>query len=153
MPHRQRKSPRKPGYDYAQPGMYFVTICTHARAHLFGAVVNDAMQPSALGEIAQAAWAQVSAYWAGAVDVDNFVVMPNHTHAIVLLNGGVTLGQVVNGYKSNVTRHIRQIVPGMQVWQRQYHDHIIRNETALNHIRQYVQTNPQRWQADTFYDE
>ncbi len=176
----QRRSPRLQGYDYTQSGAYFVTICTHNRTHLFGQI-SDAgeMQLSAAGEIVQQCWVAIPEHFLS-IELDAFVVMPNHIHGILVLQtnvddgrGGVVgndstvsqqsgalfgrplpgaLSTVIRSYKSIVTRTIRAMTNSeIIVWQGRYHDHIIRNEADLNTIRQYVVTNPVRWQEDTFY--
>lgn len=178
---RVRKSPRLPGYDYAQDGAYFITICAHERRHLFGKVHDDAMCLSQGGEIATEEW-----YRTGEkrpyVMLDAFVVMPNHVHGIVIINhlpgdrhhkGFVgtqraassdkptpphvtpeSLSAIVRAYKSACTRRIRRSLgdPEMIVWQSRYHDHIIRDEAGLNAIRLYIQTNPARWAEDSLYE-
>ncbi len=77
-----RKSPRLKGYNYASVGMYFVTICTHAQAFLFGAIVEAEMQLSDMGQIAAECWREIPDHFAG-VGIDLFVVMPNHVHGII----------------------------------------------------------------------
>ena len=64
-----------------------------------------------------------------------------------------TLGDVVRGYKSAVTKRVRLLTgsPGQQIWQRNYYEHIIRNEVTYLKIADYIQTNPQRWLEDTYY--
>jgi REP element-mobilizing transposase RayT len=174
-PYRQRKSPRLQGYDYSQSGAYFVTICTHNRAHLFGEITEGAMMLNDAGAIAQERWLALPDHHPN-VELDAFVVMPNHVHGIVILvgtgpalsvatdnagvvtdNAGVvpTLGTVIGSYKSGVTRRIREAQndPDLRVWQSRYHDHIIRTETALNHIREYIMYNPARWREDAFYGD
>jgi REP element-mobilizing transposase RayT len=84
--HPQRKSPRLPGYDYAQPGAYFITICTAHRQHLFGNIENGMMICNTLGQIAHQELFNLPSRW-HMVDVDTFVVMPNHIHAIILITG------------------------------------------------------------------
>lgn len=171
----QRKSPRLPDYDYAQSGAYFVTICTNQRQHLFGEVVAGQMVHSAFGEIAQEEIMRLPDYWFGQVDVDQFVVMPNHVHMLLFLTektakhapdtmNGVptkdaaivmpTLGQVVGAYKAGVTRRVRQddlMEAPFSPWQSRYHDHIIRTVASLDYIRRYILTNPAQWEQDTFY--
>ena len=153
--HRQRKSPRLKGYDYSREGAYFITICTHNRVHLFGHIADDEMHLSPVGEIAVARWDAIPDHYPD-VDLDTFIVMPNHVHGILLLTGKsdfkTVLGRVINGYKGAVTAGVCRQHLGIIVWQSRYHDHIIRGETDLNRIRQYVLTNPARWQEDTFYD-
>lgn len=171
----QRKSPRLQGYDYSQSGAYFVTICTHLRQHLFGRVEDGEMNLSDVGEIVSDRWYALPEHHPR-VELDNFVVMPNHVHGIIiLLDHDVKVGTmpalseempalsektpalstVIGSYKSSASRHIRKANPEYRnetIWQARYHDHIIRNESDLNRIRQYVQTNPARWESDTFYN-
>jgi REP element-mobilizing transposase RayT len=84
-PHRnRRRSIRLPGYDYAQPGAYFVTICTHERRHLFGRIADGAVHLSRLGETIQSEWLACGNA-TGGIELDEFIVMPNHIHAILVL--------------------------------------------------------------------
>jgi putative transposase len=83
-PYPQRKSPRKADYDYSLSGAYFVTICTHERALIFGDVVDDTMHHTELGQIAHNCWETVSEHFPH-VRVESFVVMPNHVHAIIII--------------------------------------------------------------------
>jgi putative transposase len=163
-----RRSIRLPGWDYRQGGAYFVTIATHERAHLFGKVVDGAMAVSDFGQIAVEEWertAQLRPY----VRLDAFMVMPNHVHGIVWIVDGDavgaqrrcaptptnvlprSLGAIIRAFKSIVTRRINQIrsTPGAPVWQRNYYEHIVRNERELNAVREYIQNNPVNWPADT----
>jgi REP element-mobilizing transposase RayT len=151
----QRKSPRLQGYDYSAAGAYFVTICTHQRQPLFGRVEAGAMQLSAAGAVAAVCWDAIQEHYR-AVELDAFVVMPNHVHGILVLSGNTNtfktiLGRVINGYKGAVTARLRQEQPDLVVWQGRYHDHIIRDEKSLNRIQGYILTNPERWTEDTFY--
>ena len=168
----QRKSPRLSGYNYAQSGAYFITICAVGRAHLFGKIVDDEMVWNGYGKIAQEEWERTPQI-RREIDIDLFVVMPNHFHAIVLIVGDDSdaderptdaqpcvparaprsLGSLIAGYKSVVTKRINMLrnTPGEPVWQGRYHDHIIRNEKSLNKIREYVLYNPVRWREDTFF--
>lgn len=82
----QRKSPRLQGYDYSQPGAYFVTICTHQRLHCFGEVIEGSMNLNRLGEIASELWFALPQHHPG-IELDAFVVMPNHIHGIIVLVG------------------------------------------------------------------
>lgn len=170
----KRQSPRLQGYDYTQNGAYFVTICTAGRAHLFGRVVSGEMMLSRIGQIAQQEMGKIPEYWQGLVDIDLYVVMPNHVHLIVVLVGTAflpsdppfppfkpadaqkrvpTLGNVIGNYKAGVTRLARQMGYNTDdpVWQGRYHDHIIRSDAALYKIREYIFDNPARWQDDCFY--
>ncbi len=166
-----RRSIRLKGYDYTQPGAYFITICTHDRACLFGEVVEGQMRLNDLGQVVKEEWFR-SAEIRKEIRLfaDEFVVMPNHIHGIVWIvehgNVGIvgahgrappqhlplhraprSLGSFVAGFKSATTRRINEIrqTPRAPVWQRNYYEHIIRNEDALHRIRQYIAANPLRW--------
>ncbi|MEO0563401.1 MAG: transposase [Chloroflexota bacterium] len=169
----RRKSPRLQGYDYSREGAYFITICTNTRVHLLGKVENDRMVLSDMGQIAESRWRAIPDHHPG-VELDAFVIMPNHVHGIVLIvgtgpassatttpdNAGVVptpkavLGTVIGSYKSGVTRIARRqglIDDSASPWQGRYHDHIIHNERRLNTLRTYIATNPARWADDTFF--
>jgi putative transposase len=167
----QRKSPRLQDYDYSQDGAYFVTICTHQKRHLFGKIADGVMMLNRMGNIAASYWAEIPNHH-GNVELDLYVVMPNHVHGIVIINhewegGYKTLGNagaeyippvmkkrpqlstIIATYKAAVTRKIKN--SDLKIWQRSYHDHIIRNESSLNKIREYVLNNPALWEKDRFY--
>lgn len=172
-----RKSLRLRHYDYSQAGLYFITLCTHNRLPLFGVIIGGAMMLNDEGKIANEEWQKTQAMRSNIL-LHEFIVMPNHFHAIVeivgahcmrtdspeieLQEGGTlqgrvqrapTLGDVIRGYKSAVTRGIRNLKgsPTIQIWQRNYYEHIIRNEAAYLKIADYIQTNPQRWLEDAYY--
>ena len=188
-PHRyHRRSIRLEEYDYAQRGAYFITIVTKERAFLFGNVVNGQMGLVECGEIARECWQDIPAHFPN-VDLDGFVIMPNHVHGVLVLTDdratgvGAThasplrnasppphspptdgaplsglprgperasVGAVVGSYKSAVSRRVNAApgTPGLPVWQRNYHEHIIRDEALLNRVRQYVLDNPALWALD-----
>src|ERR1700712_5011258 len=98
----QRKSPRLQGYDYSQEGAYFVTICTYKRDHIFGHAAHDRMHLNTYGEIAFAEWQQ-TALRRPYLELDSFVVMPNHVHRIVIIYG--------NGNLENRTQHAASLRP------------------------------------------
>lgn len=166
VPKRQRKSPRLQGYDYAQRGAYFVTICTYNREHIFGHITNGDMTLSDMGHIASTCWAAIPNHFS-TVELDASIVMPNHVHGIIVLpSGGAKLGTIIGNYKAAVTRQIRNLpnvgtpyvgtpymasLPTGYVWQARYHDHIIRNDASLQRIQTYIVNNPARWQEDTFF--
>jgi len=176
---RRRKSVRLRGYDYSQSGFYFITICTYERRPLFGEVLDGHMILNDLGRFAHAEWENTVRMRSGLM-ADEFVVMPNHMHAIVAVGAhcmrpsfrrpsdfcryrhdidqgrmqcAPTVGHVVRGYKAAVTSGVREMVAsrGMPVWQRNYHEHIIRNESAYLQIVQYIQKNPLKWQQDIYH--
>lgn len=146
-----RKPTRLPGYDYSADNYYFITICTHEKACIFG----KPKELNALGEIAKAAFCNIETHFS-TVQVDQCIVMPNHVHAIIQICGAdseksVNLSTVVGLYKSGVTREIRKLHPCMQVWQRSFHDHVIRNQQEYENIWTYVHYNHQKWSEDCFY--
>lgn len=163
-PTQKRRSLRLQHYDYGSEGLYFVTICCRNKAHLFGKIINGDMMLNGIGEIARQEWCNTPRIRQN-IRLHDFVVMPNHVHAVIEitenLGRGVwhtpsphttlrspshTLGAVVRGYKSAVSKQA-----GFPVWQRNYHEHIIRSETSYAAIAEYVRTNPQRWLEDCFY--
>ncbi|GAB4520907.1 MAG: transposase [Anaerolineae bacterium] len=236
---RNRRSIRLQGYDYTQNGAYFVTICTHQRAHLFGQVVEGVMVLSDVGQVVQTCWDDIPGHFP-MVELDAFVVMPNHLHGIIVItdplssNASVgaqsiapvqppiapsqppdapvpppiapiqppivsprptdasvgaqyiapvqppdapsqlpiapshppvkrgatpnnvaphSLGAIVRTFKAAVTRHIHRLPtpPDHPIWQRNYHDHIIRHEADLQRIREYIVHNPARWHEDSLF--
>ena len=150
MTFYSRKPTRIPGYDYSVQNYYFITICTHGKIKLFG-------KPFALnkyGQLAAEYMKRIESLFPG-VKVDNYVVMPNHVHAIIVLEEEkrINISTVIGQYKMAVTKAIRQIDPEIDVWQRSFHDHIIRNQADYARIWQYVTYNPQKWESDCFYCE
>ncbi len=198
-----RRSPRLKGYDYAQEGAYFVTICVQHRLPLFGAVQDGVMHLNDAGRMVAACWEGLPARFAD-VELDLYCVMPNHFHGIVLIirphqtgahgsaplqdgcgvgaepggsgaHGGtplhdadvgadprvrphMSLSTVIQGFKSLTThaymRGVQEHDWGSfhgKLWQRSFHDHIIRSEESLNMLRAYTEQNPARWEADQFY--
>ncbi|HEX9662732.1 MAG TPA: transposase [Candidatus Binatia bacterium] len=166
--HR-RRSIRLKGYDFGQAGAYFVTVCTQGRACLLG-VVNGEMQVNNAGRMVQASWDELPRRFAG-MRVDGFVVMPNHIHGIIMvgaqfiaphdmqqnvfenprqgaMNRAPTLGEIVRAFKAVSTRAIRQTTNPTFAWQRNYYEHVIRDDDSLNRIRQYILDNPARWAFD-----
>ena len=140
-----RRSIRLKGYDYACAGAYFVTVCAQHRECLFGEVASGEMQLNDAGRMVAAVWDDLSRMYAG-VATDAFIVMPNHIHGIIVLHGDndrmvpsrLSLPDVVHRFKSLTTTRYREGVttvgwtpfPG-RLWQRNYYEHIIRNEIAL----------------------
>ena len=165
-----RRSIRLRGYDYAQKGLYFVTICCNDRQPLFGEVVNGSMVLNAAGQIVADSWVWLSKQYEH-VRLNEFVTMPNHVHAIIELvgaqfiapesssahqgamNRAPTVGMLVRAFKARCTRSINEMwqTSGIPVWQRNYYEHIIRNEETYLNIAEYIQANPQRWEEDTYH--
>ena len=147
MTFYNRKSTRLPNYDYSNNNYYFITICTHEKKCIFGSI--DTLNEC--GMIVRNALENLSTHYKG-VYVENYIVMPNHIHAIIVLeNQDKTLSEIIGLFKSGVSRDIKKTYPAMRVWQRSFHDHIIRNEKSYSKIWEYVQYNNQKWEQDCFY--
>lgn len=184
-----RRSIRLKGYDYAQAGAYFITICTWQRECLFGEIINSEMQLSLWGEIVNLHWQNLPKYHRH-LELDEFVIMPNHLHGIIVLinhnsvqnsvgagladisgkkqttsqqnppspmlqqqNQLKNLPEILRGFKTFSARRINQMrrTFGVPVWQRNYYEHIIRNEESLQYIRQYTINNPLSWELDQLH--
>jgi REP element-mobilizing transposase RayT len=155
----RRKPLRLRGYDYAQAGMYFVTICEHERACLFGAIRDETMHLNALGNLVFGQWQALSQQY-GCLDVDAFVIMPNHLHGIIVfgdqepgaMNRAPTLGEVVRAFKARCSQAVRRgamnRAQGAPLWQRSYYEHVIRNGGDLARVREYIANNPLQWSLD-----
>ena len=152
-----RKNARLPGYDYSLPGAYFITIVSKHRETLF----DDRL----LKSVVDRSWR-----WLGVryehVEIDAFVVMPNHLHGLLMITDArrgrsraaptnpsslaKPLGQLIGAFKTTSTKQINRIrrTAGLPVWQRNYYEHVIRNEDELNRIRQYILDNPAKWDND-----
>ena len=188
-----RRSIRLREYDYSSAGACFVTICTFQREYLFGEVVEGEMRLNDAGVAAVECWQGIPDHFPH-VELDEFVVMPNHIHAIIVMNDFVgarhaspgfetpiqsttskawvpqtttqqtrathasplrgpkprSIGTIAGAFKSAVTKRINALRdnPGCPVWQRNYYEHVIRNETDLANIRQYIVNNPLKWDLD-----
>lgn len=158
---RNRKLQRLPKYNYSNPGMYFVTICTKLMVHWFGECINGNMQLNEFGKIVNAYWINSTNHFENII-LDEFVVMPNHIHGIVTIRESVGnrhacslrntvtkrqhqyLPNIIGSFKSATAKKIHEIDILFQ-WQKSYHDHIIRNEAELNRIRKYIRDNPKNW--------
>jgi putative transposase len=171
-----RRSIRLLTYDYGRAGAYFVTICTNKRECLLGQVADSAVLLNALGDIAVDEWLRIASVRDG-VSLDAFVVMPNHLHGIIIITHGNvdtpsigrgdpagrpykpnracgpapgSVGAIVGQFKAAATKRINVLrqTPGASVWQRNYYEHVVRDEGELNHIRQYITDNPASWDTD-----
>ena len=157
-----RRSIRLQHYDYSQAGGYFVTICTKNHKCLFGQIIKGEMELNGYGQIVQAEWLKTAQIRTNLV-VDEFIAMPNHVHGIIVINNlsrgtmhraptpireqfgkpvSNSIPTIIRGFKSAVTIRIRKLLrdPDFLVWQRNYYEHVIRNETDLEEIREYIQT-------------
>ena len=154
MKYPVRKSPRLSYYDYSKDSFYFITICTFDKKCLFGSINKI----NCYGSIAVDAIMDIEKHFSD-VKVDKFVVMPNHIHMILVFGchekreSKTNLNTVVGLFKSGVSREIHKYEPNLMVWQRSFHDHIIREKSDYEKIWSYIDTNPMRWDKDCFYTE
>jgi len=211
-----RRSIRLKGYDYTRDGAYFVTVCTQGREHAFGAVVNGEMRPNECGREVARCWTWLAEQYPY-VYLDESIVMPDHTHAIIVIedahrNGPVydgsnvtkpqvvnlsvtesneicrggsgtalkrtapstgslnvstvsphgsesvprqrtPLGRLIGSFKTVSTRRVNDLksTPSAQLWQRNYHERVVRNSLSSHALRRYIANNPVLW--DPVYDE
>ncbi len=168
-----RRSLRLKGYDYSQEGAYYVTIVTQHHLCLFGDAVNGAMRLNELGRALEDEWLKTAEIRQN-IQLDYFMVMPNHFHAVVFITRNVvgrgtlqraptentreqfgkpiygSLASIVRAFKAVTTKRVNDIrgTQGAPVWQRGYYEHIVRNERELQRIRAYIVNNPANWQLD-----
>lgn len=163
----KRRSIRLPHHNYAGTSSYFITICSHQRQCLFGEVEGERTRLNHLGYVAQKCWKNIPEHFPH-VTIDEFVLMPNHLHGILHFCSDTeakekriqpafaqgrqakTLGSVIASYKAAVAKQIRQTCnsPHLKVWQRNYYEKIVRDQTSLYAFRTYIQQNPLQWYLD-----
>lgn len=171
----ERKSPRLKTWDYSSAGWYFVTICVKNRDYVFGDVKEGKMILNDLGRIAHECWQEIPNHFPR-VEIDEFIIMPNHVHGIVVIeNIGDSVGDryicplqnpfadkdakrnvmklptIIGTLKAAVTREHNQKEMNYFAWQRSFHDRIIRNEDELQNIQNYIISNPDNWRDDDFF--
>ena len=150
-----RKKLRLENYDYSSDGYYFVTICTHNREKLFGKITNDnnTVELNPVGKIVDYHIRNIEKHYEN-IRIDKYTVMPNHIHLIVVIGCNFELNStrnpnlsyIIGLFKSGVAKEI-----GKSVWQKRFHDHVIRNEKTYLKIWEYIDTNPLKWKQDIFY--
>jgi REP element-mobilizing transposase RayT len=160
-----RRSIRLPHFDYRTDGAYFITICVQGRRTVFGDVLNAHLVPSTLGEMVSNVVMNLPKFYP-VVEIDEFVVMPNHIHAIMWLDnsaigddrggqarrpaptGRMSMSDVVQRFKSFTTNQAAKMGAGPVLWQRNFYEHVIRDDAGLTMVREYIRSNPQRWDED-----
>ena len=189
--HHGRRSIRLPGYDYAQPGAYFITICTVGKRCLFGSANDGRVDLTDCGAIIEECWLAIPRHFP-LVQLDEHVVMPNHLHGVILIShervdpcrgeafahqtddyrqageqmlrpytptdrpSGTSpnsLGAIIQNFKSVTARKINKTESAHSgsVWQRNYYEHVIRDERSLDEIREYIAGNPWNWSRDEYH--
>jgi len=178
--NHHRRSIRLPGYDYSQPGEYFITLCTHQKRLLFGEIVGEEMVLNTFGNIVVSEWRKTPTI-RKEIELGVYQIMPNHFHAILhLYNNEIigtgdrpvaptelgqtltkpvgpkpkSLGALIAGFKSSVTTQINTLrhTPGTALWQRNYYEHIITTDKEYIQIEDYIQNNPANWFLDVEYN-
>lgn len=159
-------SSRLRGYDYGSNGLYFVTICTKEKIHYFGSIVktrdcaSNYLQETEIGRVANEYLLSIPEHYPFVI-LDEFIVMPNHLHAIIVINKNEAdtwkpntfgiqsrnLAAIIRGFKSSVKKYANDNNIDFH-WQSRFHDHIILNEKTLLAVRNYIKTNPQNWLRD-----
>lgn len=167
-----RRSIRLKNYDYSQSGFYFLTICTYKRQSWFGEIKNDRMNLNQIGKIVVVEWLNTPKIRLN-FELDEWIIMPNHLHGIVIINEHIleigeenikfsgarnaplhqepsSISSFVAGFKSAVTKRVNLLRNNrdIPIWQRNYYESIIRDEQSLLAIREYILNNPCQWQKD-----
>lgn len=163
---KQRKPNRLINYDYSNYGWYFVTICTQNMVHRFGKISNGKIILNDIGKIVNDAWFNIPNHYPN-VELDEFIIMPNHIHGIIIINyknivgdenfrplqqHKTNLSNVIKGFKISVQKMCRNNNFISFKWQRSFYDRIIRNEKELYKIRKYIQQNPLKWDLNSLVE-
>ena len=169
-PKHNRRSIRIKGFDYSSHGWYYITICTNNGKCLFGKVINGKVVLNDAGINLEKCWLAIPKHYPD-VELDEFVIMPNHLHGIIVINKDVgvqdfeplqhhfqhiiprSVGSIVRGFKIGVTKWFHQNTKIDKVWQRNFYEHIIRKEDNLFWIRHYIEQNPLKWSQDKYFKE
>jgi len=155
----KRKPTRLKDYDYSSNGAYFITICTHNKQKILCNIVGEGLcalpsiQLTAIGETVKSSIEYINEKYDN-ISVDKFVIMPNHIHLIITKQTGghgdppLQVYDIIGRFKSFTDNKCSGTL-----WQRSFHDHIIRDEDDYLKIWNYIDTNPQKWHEDCFYTE
>ena len=166
---RGRKKLRLDNFDYASDGYYFITICTCQNRNMFcnvgagpcaGPIIGPVLSLNKIGLMVKSIWSEIPNYYPH-IDIDEFVIMPNHMHGIIVISnrhrrpqGGaptkyLSLCDVIHRFKSLTTTRYRQLTHiSRKLWQRSFYDHVVRSEKSLDEIRKYIQGNPVQWERN-----
>ena len=156
----RNKTLRLKNYDYTQNGLYFITICTNSREAHFGDIKDGQLTLNGAGEMIEKTWLELYERF-DFIKLHSYVVMPNHFHGIIEISDSskpMHIGNIIGAFKSLSTN---QYIKGVYdydwlifeklLWQKNYYEHIIRNEKSYLFISDYVENNPLKWELDKFY--
>ena len=157
----KRKHPRLDSFDYSSAGAYFITICTQSRRCLLSRIVGRGLAPAEIqytvyGEIALEQLLLLEQRYPS-LKIDQYVIMPNHIHAILLLEETAgdsqrpTIMDVVCAYKSLTTRECKKVRPVDKLFQTSFYEHVIRGREDYHEIAEYIGNNPKQWELDKLY--
>ena len=150
----KRKKGRLTGYDYSANGSYYITVCTRDKQHILGHSVGGGVldapyvRLSKCGAMVRDTLLEMDAFY-DEITIHHYVIMPNHVHLLLLIQGdgralrAPTVSNIVQQLKSCVTKHLHH-----PIWQKSFHDHVIRTQTDYETIWLYIDSNPQTWQTD-----
>ena len=160
-----RKPTRLNEFDYSAPGAYFIIICTRERRQIFGRIKNGHMFLNDIGKIVNSEILRIESHYTN-IRINKYIIMPNHIHMIIVIENteGINpfptikfdIPNIVGKFKAGVTRLVGNAFmhsDKTNIWQRSYHDHIIRGETDYHKIWEYIDTNALKWEEDCFYND
>lgn len=167
-----RRSIRLPGHDYQAVGHYFVTICSFEKQCLFGTMIDDVVDLTPYGHLVEVCWWSIPDHFPS-VKLHQFVIMPNHLHGIVEITikqppdvhvpiaeqfgspVSSSLPTMIRSFKAAATKSINELLStsGTTVWQRGYHERIVRTPQELENVRRYIENNPKTWSEDPEFPE
>ena len=170
-------------YDYATPGVYFITICARDRKCVFSKIVTDENEQVAndyteFGKIAERNLLALEQRFTN-LRIDKYVIMPNHIHALFVLTDcdseaagasprptigaspcptigaspRTTISDIVCAFKSLTAKECRKISPTAKLFQTSFYDHIVRTELVYADVVRYIENNPLAWQLDELYEK
>lgn len=159
----KRKHPRLDHFDYSTAGAYFITICTQSRRCLLSRIVGRGLAPAEIqyteyGQIAQKQLLMLEQRYPS-LKIDQYVIMPNHIHAILLLEETAgdcqrpTIMDIICAYKSLATRECKKVRPIEKLFQTSFYEHVIRSCEDYNEIAEYIVNNPKQWELDKLYSK
>lgn len=154
-----RKNIRLKNFDYSQTGYYFITICSKDKNNIFWNVGASFAGPhqqdhlSDIGQIIDLEINNINNIYETYVEINNYVIMPNHIHMIIIIynkdgeNSQVPkISRIIQQFKGSISKQV-----GLPIWQKSFYDHIIRNQTEYEKINEYIENNPLKWEEDKYY--